>query len=274
MLPLCIIIIISLKLTSVSSLHECNILDFGAKGDGKSNDTNAILQAITHCNTYTDSPVQLLFPSNYIFKTWPFQINGANIPSNQGFNIKGSSIKIGSSTTIFNGINNTNDWPSQSLYPSLIHLEKLKNGFSMIGSNPGHPNIGPNPQFDSIIDGMGEPWWILRKKTPSEFAPKLIEIHDCNDIIVAGLTLQNSPMFHLPTSSNTNVLITNMTIVAPSDSPNTDAIDVGSSTNVNVQYNYLATGDDNVAIGSGSQNIYVQVILIFSYFSYFLQKMY
>lgn len=50
---------------------------------------------------------------------------------------------------------------------------------------------------------------------------------------------------------NSQVLVQNVTILAPLDSPNTDGIDPDSSTNVCIEDCYISTGDDLIVIKSG-----------------------
>ncbi|HTL73836.1 MAG TPA: glycosyl hydrolase family 28 protein, partial [bacterium] len=67
-----------------------------------------------------------------------------------------------------------------------------------------------------------------------------------------NLTLQNSPKFHLVPSDCDDVVISNVTFVAPERAPNTDAMDPSG-------HRYLITkckvdvGDDNIAIKAGKK---------------------
>ncbi|KAK8622569.1 hypothetical protein V6N13_117479 [Hibiscus sabdariffa] len=58
----------------------------------------------------------------------------------------------------------------------------------------------------------------------------------------------------------TNVNVTNVQIQAPGDSPNTDGIKIGSSTDIRISKSRISTGDDCVAILSGSSNIDVSYV--------------
>ncbi|KAM1397199.1 hypothetical protein ACFX2I_014805 [Malus domestica] len=48
-----------------------------------------------------------------------------------------------------------------------------------------------------------------------------------------------------------NVVVRYVTILAPSDSPNTDGVDPDSSSNVCIEDSYISTGEDLVAVKSG-----------------------
>ena len=86
--------------------------------------------------------------------------------------------------------------------------------------------------------------------------PWLVEFWNSSYITVQGVHLQNSPMWHLGLRYVTEARINGITVTAPSNSPNTDGIDVVSS-NVVVIWNVnIAGGDDDVAIKSGLPPIY------------------
>ena len=107
------------------------------------------------------------------------------------------------------------------------------------------------------IDGSGGKWWgpaeEARRKTPGYTFPRpnLIEFTGCKNVRLDNLTLQNSPKFHLVPAECEGVVVSNVTILAPPRSPNTDAIDPSSCKNVLITRCRIDVGDDNVAIKSG-----------------------
>ncbi|KAJ6295471.1 hypothetical protein OIU76_027450 [Salix suchowensis] len=60
---------------------------------------------------------------------------------------------------------------------------------------------------------------------------------------------------HIGINDCNGVLISNLNIAAPENSPNTDGIDVARSTNVHIQDSTIGTGDDCVAINGGCSYI-------------------
>jgi polygalacturonase len=106
---------------------------------------------------------------------------------------------------------------------------------------------------EGVIDGQGQAWWTafradIKKATPSlPHRPYLIKLAHCTRLRVSGVTLQNSPMFHLVTPDCTDVTLQNLTIKAPADAPNTDGIDP-SGWNYLITDCFIDTGDDNIAI--------------------------
>lgn len=65
----------------------------------------------------------------------------------------------------------------------------------------------------------------------------------------------NSKNAHLQLFGCNNIRIRNVKITAPDDSPNTDGIKIGSSENIRISRTSISTGDDCIAIVSGSRNI-------------------
>jgi len=101
---------------------------------------------------------------------------------------------------------------------------------------------------EGTIDGQGEAWWTaFRADRSMTHRPYMIKLSDCTRVLVQGVTLCNSPMFHLVPQSCTDVTIRDITIRSPADAPNTDGIDPSG-------WNFLITGclidagDDNIAV--------------------------
>lgn len=112
-----------------------------------------------------------------------------------------------------------------------------------------------------VIDGNGSDWWSAYTASNGTLArPRLIQFTNASNVLISGVTLQNSPQFHIALSNaNNNVTISSVTINAPSTSPNTDGIDPAGS-NILIQNCAIAVGDDNIAIkasGAACSNITV-----------------
>ncbi|MGI5455582.1 pectinesterase family protein [Streptomyces sp. CA-249302] len=105
------------------------------------------------------------------------------------------------------------------------------------------------------IDGQGAPWWAVIKaekaagKTLSA-RPALVNVNKASNVKITGITLKNAPNVHIVLKQVTTAAIDKITISSPSDSPNTDGIDVWSSSGVAVTNSTIDDGDDNIAIDS------------------------
>jgi polygalacturonase len=71
---------------------------------------------------------------------------------------------------------------------------------------------------------------------------------------IEGVTIQNSPSWQVVPYYTDDITIKNVRILAPQHSPNTDAIDPFSSSNMVIDHVYADVGDDNIAIKSGIIN--------------------
>lgn len=113
------------------------------------------------------------------------------------------------------------------------------------------------------IDGSGQNFWLWSDKAARRYPPGrrivgrpvLISIQG-QRLHFDGVTLTNSPMFHLVPRGE-DITIENLHIVAPSDSPNTDAMDPGG-TRIVIRNCEIDTGDDHVALQSGSHDVLIE----------------
>lgn len=113
---------------------------------------------------------------------------------------------------------------------------------------------------EGTIDGNGAPWWdMIRRqkmahKTERIERPRLLVFDHCRNILLEGVTFQNSPSWQIVPYYSKDVTIRNVKILAPANSPNTDGIDPFSSARVSIEHAFIDVGDDNVAIKSGQPN--------------------
>jgi polygalacturonase len=121
------------------------------------------------------------------------------------------------------------------------------------------------------IDGSGAHWWAWSERAARNAArtqpgrivyprPHLIVINGCERLLVADLTLTNSPMFHLVPRNVTDLTIEGVKVRAPWDgsAPNTDAIDPGPVTRAWIHHCDIDTGDDNIVIKTGGTDILIE----------------
>ncbi len=112
------------------------------------------------------------------------------------------------------------------------------------------------------IDGQGSPWWPLAKTTPSARRPRMIAMGGCDRVLIEGVKLMNSPMFHIAMHA-TNVTVRGVTIRAPAStdpvnpSHNTDACDV-SGQHVLVEDCDVSVGDDDFTCGGGTSDVLIR----------------
>lgn len=198
------------------------VTDFGAKGDGVTLDTQALQSAIDGCLRAGGGTVDFP-PGNYL--TGPLKLGSRlrlHLP-------KESTLRISNDITT---------------YP--------REGNSCVNCITAETATDLEISGEGTIDGQGEPWWKGFRTDKEGFVhrPFLIVLKGCTRVLVKGVHLVNSPSFHLVPQLCTDVTIDGVTINAPSDSPNTDAIDP-SGWNHLITRCLLDVGDDNIAVKAG-----------------------
>jgi polygalacturonase len=205
-----------------------NVHDYGARGDGRTLDSPAIQKAIDACAMAGGGIVRIT-SGTYLSK--PLFLRGNQLT----FQLEAGAVLQG--TDDFAAYRN-----SRGEVIGLINAAGLTN-VSICGTG--------------AIDGAGAPWWPAVKEAKKTGAaeprrrPKMVNFYDCRSVTVRDVTLRNSPSFHLMPVDCDDVLIDKVTIFAPADSPNTDAIDPSSCRNVRILNCHLDVGDDNVAVKAG-----------------------
>jgi polygalacturonase len=225
----------AISANALNSSPGCNPRAYGAKGDGVSKDTAAIQAAIDACERQGGGTVRLI-AGTYLSAPIVLKSN-ITLQLDKGATLLGS--------------------PDHGDYPPLtiFHLPDLQPLVSAV--NAGHVAI----TGEGVIDGNGESWWLEARSVrdagilgSGHPRPKLIIFDHCKHVRVEGVTIQNSPMWQLVPYYSDDVIIRNVRILAPARSPNTDAIDPFSSSNVVIDHVFADVGDDNIAIKSGPIN--------------------
>ena len=121
------IVIICYHLVSVPcNAMICNVKDYGAVGNGQTDDTIAIQKAIDSCVGTKDLSNTLLFPSHFNFLSYPLSISHAT-------NI---SIIIESNSLLTAQTNITN-WPIRSNEPEYINFFTIGDSKNIIFGGNG-----------------------------------------------------------------------------------------------------------------------------------------
>ncbi|XP_068471421.1 probable polygalacturonase At3g15720 [Phaseolus vulgaris] len=208
------------------STNTNSVIDNGATGDGKTDDSQAFLSAWQKtCSAkgastlVIPSKVVFLLKKKIIFKG-PCQATNINIQLQGNITVATQSAWLGDKSTII----------------SITNV----NGLTIDGSG-------------GSIDGSGSSWWSC-KTCPR---PSVLSFNACNNLSVANLTIRNSPQAHITINGCVGATFSRITIVSPGDSPNTDGIDISSSKNILIKESNIATGDDCIAIIGDSSFINV-----------------
>lgn len=214
---------------AAAGVVTCDARAMGAKGDGKTKDTVALQGAIDQCAKGAGGVVHL---SAGTYVSGPLALRShVHLLIDQGATLLGSP--------------DMEDYPIRTDAPwrkgSLIHADNVVD-IAIIGAG--------------TVDGNGKIWWDAKaqqkKGQPEAPCPLLIDLTKSKQILIEGVTIQNSPQYNIMTFLCDGLTVRNVTILNPGrGAPNTDGIDPVSTSHVLIEHTTIDTGDDNVAIKSG-----------------------
>lgn len=213
----------------------CVVQKYGAKPDGTTKNTSAIQAAIDDCAKAGGGTVKL---SGGVFLSGPIVIK------------TNTTLDLDKGTTLLGSPDHA-DYPGKTEFraPGTQSLVSATNAQNIAITGSG------------TIDGNGESWWAEARATHNagvvgavKFRPRLVVFDHCKHVRIEGVTIQNSPSWQVVPYYTDDTVIRNVRILAPQHSPNTDAIDPFSSSNMIIDHVYADVGDDNIAIKSGIIN--------------------
>jgi galacturan 1,4-alpha-galacturonidase len=108
------------------------------------------------------------------------------------------------------------------------------------------------------LDGQGAQVWSKNscaKKYDCKILPNTLVLDFCNNTRVSGITLLNAKFFHMNIFQCHGVTVEDVTVSAPGDSPNTDGIHMGDSSDVTIAGTTIGVGDDCISIGPGTTGV-------------------
>lgn len=244
-----------------SEKANVSVMDFGAKGDGKHNDTMAIQASIAACPQYG----RIFFPKG-IYLTCPiFLKSNITIELEKGAILMG--VKERELYPVLPGIIR-DGLTSKEIYLASWEGEPAECFASLItGINVENVDI----IGEGIIDGNSDfsTWWYEAKKKRIAWRPRTIFLCGCKNVLIEGVTVRNSPSWTIHPLMSENLRFITLNIENPADAPNTDGINPESCKNVLILGVNFSVGDDCIAIKSGklsasekfpvpSQDIYVR----------------
>ncbi|XP_073009210.1 polygalacturonase At1g48100-like [Typha latifolia] len=216
-----------------------NVRDFGALGNGNSDDTQAFRAAWkTACAV--ESAV-LLVPDGVFMVTSTifsgpcqrglvFQVDGVLMPPD-----------------------GPDCWPASDSRRQWIVFYRA-DGMTLRG--------------EGTIEGNGEEWWNLPCKPhrgpngstlpgPCD-SPALIRFFMSYNVTVKDLRIENSPQFHIKFDGCEGVHIEGLSINSPAFSPNTDGIHIENTKSVAIYNSVIRNGDDCISIGPGCSHAIIE----------------
>ncbi len=222
-----------------------NVKDFGAKGDGKQDDTTFIQAAIMSCPKQS----RILIPKGI------YKIRSLFLKDDIRIELaEGAVLSAYTDRTLF------------PILQDVIQSYDEKEEYNL-GTWEGNPL----PMFAGIVTGIGVKnveiygqgmiegnagkeegnWWYQPKIMNIAFRPRMLYLNHCENVTVQGIQVQNSPSWNIHPYFSDHLKFLDLKILNPKDSPNTDGLDPESCCDVELAGIYFSLGDDCVAVKSG-----------------------
>jgi len=197
-----------------------NVLEYGAIGDGKSLDTDAIQKAIDEASKVGNA-AQVLVPGGH-----QYLIGTLVLKSDIDFHLQGDAeLLVSISREDYSG-----------------KAAVIANGANKLTiSGTGSIN-GRALEFMSRYDKPNE-WWI-----PKKWRPRLFILTRCTDLRVLDITINKAPSWSLHMLGCENVLVDGIKIHNNLDVPNCDGIDPDHCRNVEIRNCRISCGDDAIVV--------------------------
>lgn len=220
-----------------------NVKQFGAKGDGISDDTAYIQAAVMACPPKS----RVLIPAG------TYRVTSLFLKSSINIEIAGDAVLLAE-----------NDRSRLPVFPGLIQSYD-ETGEYNLGTWEGNPLkmftgvITGVDVHDVVIYGQGSidgnasdsNWWHDVKTMITAFRPRLLFLTNCRNITVHGLLFHDSPSWAIHPYFSRDLAFYGVTVENPLISPNTDGLDPESCQNVAIIGCRFTLGDDCIAIKSG-----------------------
>ncbi|HEV2837290.1 MAG TPA: glycoside hydrolase family 88 protein [Pyrinomonadaceae bacterium] len=238
---------------------------FGARADGQTDCTAVFRRAIDECSKAGGGKV--VVPAG-TYLTGAIQLkNNVNLEVSRGAVIKFSQNPKDYLPVVFSR------WEGVELfnYSPFIYAFEQRNiaitGEGTLDGQSDNEHWWPwngRPQYGwkegmsqqrpdrMALFGMAEKGVPVRERIFGEghyLRPQFIQPYRCQNVLIDGVTIQNSPMWEIHPVLCRNVTVQNVKI--SSHGPNNDGCDPESCTDVLIKDCYFDTGDDCIAIKSG-----------------------
>ena len=263
--------------------RDFDVTRYGAQGDGRLDSTQAFRQAIQACHAAGGGRV--IVPRGVFLTGAIHLLSNVNLHVSEGATIRFSQDPKQYLPLVFSR------WEGMELmnYSPFIYAFEQKNiaitgrgtldgqgdrehwwpwkGQTQHGWKKGDPD---QKKARRALEEMTEKGVPVRERVFGEghyLRPQFIQPYRCQNVLIEGVTITNSPMWEINPVLCRNVTVRAIRIV--SHGPNNDGCDPESCTDVLIKDCYFDTGDDCIAIKSGrnadgrrlaapSQNIIIQ----------------
>ncbi len=232
----------SLSVTTKEESICLNVRDFGARGDGRADDTQAIQSAVDMC----PEKGRVTVPAG------TYALGPITLKSHMTLELQRGATLLGDTR--------------EERYPILpaAVTDPVTGRELVISTWEGNPMAGRQSFLSAcgardisivgrgVIDGNAQnsTWW-ENVKTRTVGRPRLVFFNRCENVLFHGILGRNSASWNFHPFFCKNVGFYDIAVEAPKDSPNTDGTDPESCHDVRFIGVRYSVGDDAIAIKSG-----------------------
>ncbi|MFB6119920.1 MAG: glycoside hydrolase family 28 protein [Halobacteriaceae archaeon] len=221
-----------------------DVTEYGADVEGRTESTDEIQSAIDDCGDAGGGVVR--FPSGEYLTGPLFLRSGVRVHVESG-----ALVRALEDVESYPGVAGRWEGVEREVYASLF---------------TGHDLTDVSITGRGTIDGGGEVWWATYRRDeqdhelgrgrpyPGELdypRPRVINLYDCENVLVRGVTIRNSPSWTVHPVYCENVAVEGVTVENPESSVNTDGINPDSCQHVRIANCHIDVGDDCITIKSG-----------------------
>ena len=264
--------------------RSVNIVDFKAVADGHTMNTKAFADAIAACSKEGGGTVEVP-PGTWL--TGPIKLE-----SDVNLHLeRGALVQFSSRIEDFPLIAGLDGKSKRYIVTPPIHAYRAKNvaitGEGIIdGAGEAWRYVKREKQTErqwkdlvasgGVVSADGKEWWPSQEamngeeylkgleksgkaltvddyaKTREFLRPDLVQLVQCDGILLDGPTFQNSPKFHVRPIQSENVIIRDVKVFAPWYGQNNDGIDPASCRNLIIYKTTVDVGDDGLCLKPGT----------------------
>ena len=228
-----------------------DVTKFGAKADGKTDNTAAFAAAVTACNKAGGGHV--VVPSGTYVTGAIYLKSNVDLHLNSGATLKfsGDASKFPTVLTRYEGIECMNHSPM--IYAFGEKNIALTGSGTLDAGGTSSWNKGSDRAFlESLISkGITDPHKRVVPGSGHNMRSTFVEPYNCDRVLISGVTLKNPMFWQLHPTLCTNVIVDGVSTDPSTAHSNTDGCDPECTRGIVIRNCTLGAHDDNIAIKSG-----------------------